>query len=90
MKTEISNASITTVDRLGHNLTISYEGVDQQELAHYGGSDLHVTATKEMISNLNVLTFPEKDGDHLIAEKVAALYLNEIGEFLRNSSMDPA
>jgi hypothetical protein len=36
-------------------------------------------ATKYMISDNATLYFPEKDGDSLIREKVAALYLNEVG-----------
>lgn len=88
MKKETNEAIISTRDRRGNDLTIRYTGVNQRELAHFGGLDLHVTATKEMISEVNGLTFPEKEGDHLIREKVAALYLNEVGEFLRNSFFD--
>lgn len=88
MGKEIGTATINTKDRFGNDLTISYSGVDQRELAHFGGLDLHVTATKEMISDSSGLSFPEKEGDFLIREKVAALYLNEIGEFLRYSSID--
>ncbi|OIJ09404.1 hypothetical protein BKP35_16230 [Anaerobacillus arseniciselenatis] len=80
---------INTVDRKGNNLKITVEGVDDQELAHFGGLDLHVKAAKAMIGNTDGMTFPEKHGDIFIAEKVAALYLNEIGEMLRNSYDDP-
>lgn len=62
----MSEETITTVDRFGHDLTIKYAGVDQQELAHFGGLDLHVTATKVMISDINGWSFPEKEGDYLV------------------------
>ncbi|PLS14923.1 hypothetical protein CVD28_25745 [Bacillus sp. M6-12] len=81
---------LQTVDRKGNPLTISVEGVDEQELAHFGGLDLHVNATKAMISDTNGMSFPEKEGDFLIKDKVAALYLNEIGEMLRNESPEPS
>jgi hypothetical protein len=73
-------------DRKGYSLTISVHGTDDQELAHFGGLDLHVKATKYMISDNATLSFPEKDGDSLIHEKVAALYLNEVGELLRSKA----
>ncbi|MBT2727815.1 hypothetical protein J7E63_12790 [Bacillus sp. ISL-75] len=86
---EKSKFVLNTVDRNGHDLIISVEGVDDHQLAHFGGLDLHVKATKEMISDINGTSFPEKEGDYLITEKVIALYLNEIGELIRNSSLDP-
>ncbi|OLN21324.1 hypothetical protein BTO30_15550 [Domibacillus antri] len=86
---EKSNFMIHSTDRKGHELKISVEGTDDKELAHFGGLDLHVKATKAMIADISPLHFPEKEGDHLIREKVAALYLNEVGEFLRNTSLDP-
>ncbi|MCP1161307.1 hypothetical protein [Bacillus infantis] len=83
-----SQATIYTKDRFGDDLTIQFSGIDRQHLAHFGGLDLHVTATKALISDIDGLSFPEKEGDYLIREKVAALYLNEIGQLLRESSMD--
>lgn len=89
IKTLMDNFFIRTVDRKGNDLEITVKGVDDRELAHFGGLDLHLKATKAMIADANTLSFPEKDGDYAIREKVAALYINEIGEFLRNTSHDP-
>lgn len=76
-------------DRKGNDLFIRCEGVDDKHLASFGGLDLHVKATKEMISDINSTSFAEKEGDYEILNKVIALYLNEIGELIRNSSMEP-
>jgi hypothetical protein len=78
-----------TVDRNGNDLKIRCEGVDDKVLSHFGGLDLHVKATKEMISDSSSFSFPEKAGDYMINHKVIALYLNEIGELIRNSSIVP-
>ncbi|TCJ00958.1 hypothetical protein [Cytobacillus praedii] len=75
-------------DRKGNELIIKCEGTDDQELAKFGGLDLHIKATREMISNVSAASFPEKDGDLDIYYKIAALYLNEIGYLLRNSAFD--
>lgn len=81
---------VHSVDRKGNDIMIRCEGVDDQELAHFGGLDLHVKATKALISDSqNRMSFPEKEGDYVIGSKVVALYLNEIGELLRNLSFDP-
>ncbi|WP_288586014.1 MULTISPECIES: hypothetical protein [Lysinibacillus] len=81
---------VHSVDRKGNDIMIRCEGVDDQELAHFGGLDLHVKATKVLISDSqNRMSFPEKEGDYEIGSKVVALYLNEIGELLRNISFDP-
>lgn len=85
---EHSNILINTKDRKEKELKITIEGFDDKELAHFGGLDLHVKATKHMIGDTNGMSFPEKEGDYLIAQKVAALYLNEIGEMLRSTSLD--
>jgi hypothetical protein len=86
---EKSFFEINTVDRKGNDLYIRCEGVDDKHLASFGGLDLHVKATKEMISDINSTSFVEKDGDYEITNKVIVLYLNEIGELIRNSSMEP-
>ncbi|WP_416150248.1 hypothetical protein ACM26V_04475 [Salipaludibacillus sp. HK11] len=86
---EKNTSVINTTDRKGNDLKITVDGFDDRELAHFGGLDLHVKATKNMISNTNGMSFPEKDGDFLITDKVAVLYINEIGEMLRNNSLDP-
>ncbi|MCS1391196.1 hypothetical protein NXZ77_06410 [Lysinibacillus boronitolerans] len=81
---------VHSVDRKGNDIMIRCEGVDDQELAHFGGLDLHVKATKALIGDSqNGMSFPEKEGDYEIGSKVVALYLNEIGELLRNLSFDP-
>ena len=78
------------VDRRGNDLFISVKGVDDRELAHFGGGlDLHVKAVKNLISNTNGTDFARDNGDFAIEGKVFALYLNEIGELMRNFSPDP-
>lgn len=86
---EKSNFVLNSVDRKGDGLKISCEGIDDQELAHFGGLDLHVKATKTMISNTNGMSFAEKAGDYIINEKVISLYLNEVGELIRSTSDEP-
>lgn len=80
---------LNAVDRKGNDLKITGEGTDDHELAHFGGLDLHVKAAKTMINNTNGMEFAEKAGDYIISEKVIALYLNEIGELIRNTSVEP-
>ncbi len=53
-------------------------------LVHFGELDLHVKAVKTLISNTNGMDFSQDSGDYLIEQKVIALYLNEIGELIRN------
>lgn len=85
-----SGFEVHGVDRMGNDITIRCEGVDDKELAHFGGLDLHVKATKMLIGDSqNGMSFPEKEGDYEIGSKVVALYLNEVGELLRNLSFDP-
>ncbi|WP_251554000.1 hypothetical protein [Neobacillus muris] len=76
------------VDRRGNDLFISVKGVDDRELAHFGGLDLHVKAVKNLISNTNGTDFSRDNGDFAIEGKVFALYLNEIGELMRNLHVD--
>ncbi|MEC1722836.1 hypothetical protein [Schinkia azotoformans] len=87
---EKSGFQVNGVDRRGNDITIRCEGVDDKELAHFGGLDIHVKATKMLIGDSqNGMSFPEKEGDYDIGSKVVALYLNEVGELLRNLSFDP-
>ncbi|RIW27628.1 hypothetical protein D3H55_22835 [Bacillus salacetis] len=79
---------LNDVDRKGNDIKIKCEGIDDKELAHFGGLDLHVKAVKTLISNANGTSFPEKEGDYSIGDKVVALYLNEIGELIRNLSSE--
>lgn len=85
-----SNSILHGVDRHGNSFDLSYEGTDVEELAHFGGLDLHINVVKYMISEtLSPMDFPEKEGDFLIGDKVAALYLNEIGDFYRHCHSNP-
>lgn len=87
---EKSRFELHSVDRKGNDIMIKCEGIDEHELAHFGGLDLHVKATKTLISDSqNGMSFPEKEGDYGIGSKVVALYLNEIGELIRNLSVEP-
>ncbi|NRD76600.1 hypothetical protein HPT25_03730 [Bacillus sp. BRMEA1] len=80
---------VHSVDRKGNDIMIKCEGVDDRELSPFGGLDLHVKATKTLISDSQYgMSFPEKEGDYNIVNKVVALYLNEVGELLRNLSID--
>ncbi|PFP29424.1 hypothetical protein COJ96_11005 [Bacillus sp. AFS073361] len=83
-----SQFEITDVDRKGNDLSITIKGVDDNELAHFGGLDLHVKAVKNLIGNTNGTDFARDNGDFSIEGKVFALYLNEIGELMRNFSPD--
>ena len=56
-----------------NNLNITGEGLDDQELAHFGGHDLHVKVTKIMISNTNGLDFAKKAGDYLVTNTLCQL-----------------
>lgn len=86
---EKSGFEVHIVDRKGNDIMIKCEGIDDKELAHFGGLDLHVKAIKTLIGgSQNGMSFPEKEGDYNIGSKVVALYLNEVGELLRNLSID--
>lgn len=81
-----SKFEISDIDRKGNDLSITIKGVDDNELAHFGGLDLHVKAVKNLIGNTNGTDFARDNGDFAIEGKVFALYLNEIGELMRNFS----
>jgi hypothetical protein len=83
---EKSYFKVHDVDDKGNKITITCEGVDDQQLAHFGGLDLHVKAVKTLIRNTNGTDFARKAGDFFIEDKVIALYLNEIGRLIRNFS----
>lgn len=76
------------IDRKGNDITISVKGVDDHELAHHGGLDLHIKAVKTLIANTNGTDFAKENGDFAIEAKVFALYLNEVGELMRNLALD--
>ncbi|RKJ75040.1 hypothetical protein D7X33_18380 [Butyricicoccus sp. 1XD8-22] len=88
-KQEFESTQLFGKDRNGNELEIHIKGIDQKELAHFGGLDLMVNATKYMIgASANPMVFPEKAGDYNINYKVIALYLNEIGELIRTTSSE--
>jgi hypothetical protein len=86
---EKSNMLIQGGDRKGNKIKISVEGTEEKQLSHFGGLDLHVSAVKTLIQNTNGMNFAEQDGDYMIQDKVTALYLNEIGYFIRKLSIHP-
>ncbi|WP_391558954.1 hypothetical protein [Robertmurraya sp.] len=87
---EQSNFTINSIDRKGEPIKITCEGIDDQQLAHFGGLDLAVKAARTLIAATNnPMSFPEKEGDYYISDKVVALLLNEVGELIRNTSPEP-
>jgi hypothetical protein len=82
-----SNFELQSVDNLGNEIKIKCTGVDDKELAHFGGLDLHVKTVKTLIENTNGMSFAEQEGDYAIQDKVTALYLNHIGQFIRDNSI---
>lgn len=67
---EKSGFEVHGVDRKGNDIMIKCEGVDDQELAHFGGLDLHVKATKMLIGDSqNGMSFSEKEGGYILAIK---------------------
>ncbi|MCY9666428.1 hypothetical protein M5X11_15905 [Paenibacillus alginolyticus] len=87
---ERTNFTINAADYSGQPITISCDGVDDNKLAHFGGLDLAVKAARQLISSTQgPMSFPEKNGDYDIRSKVVALLLNEVGELIRNTSMEP-
>lgn len=86
---EKTNFTINSVDYHDNDICITCEGIDDQKLAHFGGLDLTLKAARVLIaSTQSPMSFPEKNGDHYIREKVVGLLLNEVGELLRNTSHD--
>ncbi|SDN62438.1 hypothetical protein [Bacillus sp. OK048] len=81
-----SKFELSAQDRIGNDILISVNGVDDNELAHFGGLDLHIKSVKTLISNTHGIDFARDNGDFAIEGKVFALYLNEIGELMRNLS----
>jgi hypothetical protein len=88
---ELESFTLNSVDRKGNKIRIECEGVDDKELAHFGGLDLTVKAIKTMIGNIHGTDFARDNGDYAIEDKVIALILNEVGSAIRylslNSSM---
>jgi hypothetical protein len=85
---EITDFEVNSADHLGNPIKITCVGVDDNELAHFGGLDLHVKAVKILIQNTHGMSFAEQAGDFNITDKVIALYLNQIGQFIKDNSSD--
>jgi hypothetical protein len=85
---EYSKFELRDIDRKGNEISITVKGVDDHELAHFGGLELHIKAVKTLIANTEGTDFARDNGDFAIEGKVFALYLNEIGELIRNLSLD--
>lgn len=84
------NFIVNSTDYDGNQIRIECEGIDDKELAHFGGLDLFVKAARKLIASTDSpMSFPEKNGDNFIKEKVVGLLLNEIGELIRSTSIDP-
>lgn len=84
-----SNFTINSTDYADQPIKITCEGVDDKKLAHFGGLDLTVKAARSLIAATHhPMSFPEKEGDYSIRDKVVALLLNEVGELIRNTSIN--
>jgi hypothetical protein len=83
-----SQLEITSYDRQENHIYIWVKGVDDRELAEFGGLDVQVKAVKHLISNLSRLDFHQEKGEYPIERKIYALYLNEIGKLMRNLLLD--
>lgn len=57
---EKSGFQVNGVDRKGNDITIRCEGVDDKELAHFGGLDLHVKAKKCLLAILKMECLSQK------------------------------
>jgi hypothetical protein len=82
-----SQLEITSYDRNENHIFISIKGVDEQELAEFGGLDVQVKAVKHLIQNISRVDFSPPKDNYPTERKVFALYLNEIGELMRNLSL---
>lgn len=83
--TELTNI-INTTDRNGNSVTIQYTDQYSDIPGNLNSLELHIDVTKRLIQeSLNMMGSVEKDGDFEVTEKVAALYLNEIGELYRHA-----
>jgi hypothetical protein len=83
-----SQLEITSYDRNEYHLFISIKGVDEKELAEFGGLDVQVKAVKHLIQNISRLDFSPPNDNYPTERKTFALYINEIGELMRNLSLD--
>ena len=78
-----SSFMINKADINGKWIQITCDGIDDNKLAHFGGLDLVLKAARVLIaSTASSMSFPEKEGDYNIKEKVVGLLLNEVGELI--------
>jgi hypothetical protein len=84
----LSSIEFTSLDRQGNDLFISIDGVDDKILALFSGLDLQMKVVKHLIHNTVRSDFDQEKGGYPTERKMFALYLNEIGELMRNVSTD--
>jgi hypothetical protein len=85
---KLSSIEFTSLDRQGIDLFISINGVDDKILTLFSGLDLHMKVVKHLIHNTVRSDFDHEKGGYPTERKMFALYLNEIGELMRNLSTD--
>jgi hypothetical protein len=83
---KLSSIEFTSLDRQGNDLFISIDGVDDKILTLFSGLDLQMKAVKHLIHNTVRSDFDQEKGGYPTERKLFALYLNEIGELMRNLS----
>jgi hypothetical protein len=86
---KLSSIEFTSLDRQGNDLFISIDGVDDKILTLFSGLDLQMKAVKHLIHNTVRSDFDKENDGYPTERKMFALYLNEIGELMRNLSTDP-
>jgi hypothetical protein len=84
----LSSIEFNSLDRQGNDLFISIDGVDDKILTLFSGLDLQMKAVKHLIHNTVRSDIDQEKGGDFAERKMFALYLNEIGELMRNLSTD--
>lgn len=74
-------------DKKGNEFSITVEGTGETNVSNSVRLNLHINATRAMIADTVILTKDESQKDLDISEKVIALYLNEIGQLIRHTSI---
>jgi hypothetical protein len=85
---KLSSIEFNSLDRQGNDLFIYIDGVDDKILTLFSGLDLQMKAVKHLIHNTVRSDFEQEKGGYPTERKMFALYLNEIGELMRNLSTD--
>jgi hypothetical protein len=86
---KLSSIEFSSLDRQGNDLFINIDGVDDKILTLFSGLDLQMKAVKHLIHNTVRSDFDQENEGYPTERKMFALYLNEIGELMRNLSTDP-